>query len=66
MLMKLVQSCNQLSMFLSVAQIADSLPELSYAVTERDLNVSGMGTSRQPAPNDSCNQRGEETSRKGQ
>ena len=54
MLMKLIQSCNQLSMFLSVAQIADSLPELSYAVTERDLNVSEVGTSRQPAANSSC------------
>ena len=50
MLMKLIQSCNQLCMFLSVAQIVDSLPELSYAVTERDLNVSEVGTSRQPPP----------------
>ena len=47
MLMKLIQSCNQLCMFLSVAQILDGEPELSYAVTERDLNVSEVGISRQ-------------------
>ena len=38
MLMKLILSCNFLCMLLSVAQILDDQPSLSY-VTERDLDV---------------------------
>ena len=46
--MKLTLSSDKLCMFLSVAQIFDDQPELSHAVTERDLIVSEMQTFRQP------------------
>ena len=46
---KLILSCNQLCMFLSVAKVLDDQPELSFAVTERDLNVSE--TLREPPLN---------------
>ena len=39
-------SCNQLCKFLSVAHILDDQAELSFAGTERDLNVSEMAPVR--------------------
>ena len=47
-------------MFLSVAQILDEQPELSHAVTNRDLNVSEMETLRQPPPDPLANNAGKE------
>ena len=44
--------------FLSVAQLLDDQPELSYTVTERDLIVSEMETLRQPPPNPLTNKAG--------
>ena len=48
LLVLLSLSCNQLVLFLSVAQIHDDQPELSSAVTERELNVSETEISRRP------------------
>ena len=48
MLMKLTLSSDKLCMLLSVAQIFDDQPELSHAVTERDLIVSEIQTFRHP------------------
>ena len=43
-----VMTLEESGMFLSVAQIFDDQPELSYAATERDLNVSEMRRWRDP------------------
>ena len=50
LLMRLLLSCNQLCVFLSVAQNLDDQPELSGTATQRDPNVSEMETLRQPPP----------------
>ena len=64
MLVKLTLSCDQLRVFLSIAQILDDQPDPSYAVTKGYLNVSEMETLRQPPADPLANTaRGDPTQR---